>query len=58
VRTVRSFAAEPTEMDRFAKVGDRASRANAKLAFHIGLFQGGCIALTIIYLLIYCIYLY
>ncbi|KAI8050944.1 hypothetical protein BDF22DRAFT_694104 [Syncephalis plumigaleata] len=40
VRTVRSFAAEPTEMERFAKVGDRASSANAKLAFHIGIFQG------------------
>ncbi|KAI9597755.1 P-loop containing nucleoside triphosphate hydrolase protein [Syncephalis fuscata] len=40
VRTVRSFAAEPFELDRFARVGDRASSANTKLAFHIGLFQG------------------
>jgi hypothetical protein len=40
VRTVRSFAAELTEEERFASMGDKAAQANIKLAHHIGIFQG------------------
>lgn len=40
IRTVRSFAAEPTEMKLYQSSLNKTSDANTKLGFHIGIFQG------------------
>jgi len=55
IRTVRSFAAEPTEMRLYQSSLNKTSDANTKLGFHIGIFQGttnasiGSLVLMILY---------
>jgi len=55
IRTVRSFAAEPTEMKLYQSSLNKTSDANTKLGFHIGIFQGttnasiGSLVLMILY---------
>lgn len=55
IRTVRSFAAEDRELQRFALSLEDSCRKNSHLGFHIGLFQGitnasiGGMILTILY---------
>jgi len=55
IRTVRSFAAEPTEMKLYHSSLNKTSDANTKLGFHIGIFQGttnasiGSLVLMILY---------
>ena len=40
IRTVRSFAGEEHEVDRYSESLDKAAAAQEKLGFHIGVFQG------------------
>jgi ATP-binding cassette subfamily B (MDR/TAP) protein 8 len=55
IKTVRSFASEQYEVDRYKQAVGGASEASERLAFHIGLFQGftnfsiGSMVLTVLY---------
>ncbi|KAH8553604.1 ABC transporter type 1, transmembrane domain-containing protein [Umbelopsis sp. PMI_123] len=55
VRTVRAFAAEERECERYQSSTDKVAKANTYLGLHIGLFQGmtnaaiGCMALIVLY---------
>lgn len=55
IRTVRSFTSEPKELERYSEKLESASKANKRLGFHIGAFQGitnvsiGGVILTILF---------
>ncbi|KAJ3055188.1 ATP-binding cassette, sub-B (MDR TAP), member 8 [Rhizophlyctis rosea] len=55
IRTVRAFASEDQELERYGEAMEAASLLNTKLGFHIGAFQGmtnasiGCMILVILY---------
>ncbi|KAJ3287792.1 ATP-binding cassette, sub-B (MDR TAP), member 8 [Borealophlyctis nickersoniae] len=55
MRTVRAFASEDVELERYTEAADVASSLNTTLGFHIGAFQGmtnasiGCMILVILY---------
>ena len=40
IRTVRAFASEDQELERYSLAMEAASSLNTKLGFHIGAFQG------------------
>lgn len=40
VRTVRAFAAEDRESERYQASTDKVAKSNTHLGLHIGLFQG------------------
>ncbi|CAO3689522.1 unnamed protein product [Umbelopsis ramanniana] len=55
VRTVRAFAAEDRECERYQSSTDKVAKTNTHLGLHIGLFQGmtnaaiGCMSLIVLY---------